>query len=401
MHTSSVAGTALVGGLYSESSTPCLLFEATRDPQGRLLSFQCVAANPAAEACARARAPEFGLAQWAQAVEGLLSLPECARVVETGEPYTAELKCPLCGPEAWWQATVVRQGGGLALWLRDVTGARVEARRAREALERSRAREERMEEEAEFRERFIGILGHDLRSPLNAISLSARAMARYGPLTPMQQELGQRIESSAARMAKMISDILDLTRARRSGGIPLLLEPTSLSSVCRQVVAELAAAYPDRCIVYEEEGLGEGVWDAERLAQVVSNLVANALEHGGAEVPVFVRGFPQGEQLALEVYNPGRPIPARRLPTLFEPFQGVSGSDEGQRRRNGLGLGLFIVKEIVQAHGGHITVRSSEGEGTTFSVLLPRDARGAAISCPEEQGGEARMVEPLVRHTRV
>jgi signal transduction histidine kinase len=386
--------------LHLESPTPCLLFEATRDPRGHLLAFRCVACNPAAQARVRTSEPGGGLAQWVEAVEGLLGLPECARVVETGEPYTTELHCRLGGTEVWWQATAVRQGDGLALWLSDVTGARAEERRTHEALERSRAREERMEEEAEFRERFIGILGHDLRSPLSAISLSVRALARYGPLTPMQQELGERIEASAARMTKMISDILDLTRARRSGGIPLLLEPTCLSAVCRQVVAELLAAYPDRSIVYEEEGPCGGVWDAERLAQVVSNLVANALEHGGAEVPVFVRSFTQGERVALEVHNPGQPIPAHRLPTLFEPFQGAGGSGEGRRRRTGLGLGLYIVKEIVQAHGGHVTVRSAERAGTTFSVLLPCDARGAAECAPHEEGVGVSVARPLARHSR-
>jgi signal transduction histidine kinase len=238
-----------------------------------------------------------------------------------------------------------------------------------------------MEEEAEFRERFIGILGHDLRNPLNAISLSARAMAHYGTPTPMQQELGQRIESSAARMARMISDILDLTRARRSGGIPLVLAPTSLSSVCRQVVEELATAYPDRDIIYDEEELGSGVWDAERLAQVVSNLVANALEHGGPEVPVFLRSYPCGELLALDVHNPGVPIPAHRQAHLFEPFQRAN-VPEGRKRRSGLGLGLYIVREIVQAHGGHVVVHSQEGEGTTFTVLLPRDAHAALAEHP-------------------
>jgi len=327
------------------------------------------------------------MACWVEAVEEQLDLLACARVLETGEPYMTELCCPLCEEETWWQATVVRQDDGFALWLRDVTQARQEERRAREALQRAQAREERMEEEAEFRERFIGILGHDLRSPLLAISLSARAMSRYGPLTQLQQDMGQRIEQSAARMTKMISDILDLTRARLSGGIPLVLEPAHLSDVCQQVVTELSAAYPNRTIVYEEEGAAEGVWDAERLAQVLSNLVANALEHGGADVPVFVRSLPSGELLALEVHNPGAPIPEPLLATLFEPFRRAGGArpTQGKGRRSGLGLGLYIVKEIVEAHGGRVSVRSSQEEGTTFTVLLPRDAQ-PAVAASQAQG---------------
>jgi signal transduction histidine kinase len=340
------------------------------------------------------------MACWVEAVEERLDLLSCARVLETGEPYMTELSCPLCEEETWWQATVVPQGDGFALWLRDVTQARQEERRAREALERARAREERMEEEAEFRERFIGILGHDLRSPLNAISLSARALGRYGPLTQLQQDLGQRIELSAARMTKMISDILDLTRARLSGGIPLFLEPTHLSDVCQQVVKELSAAYPNRCIVYDEEGAGEGMWDAERLAQVLSNLVANALEHGGADVPVFVRSYPCEELLAVEVHNPGAPIPEHLLATLFEPFRRAGGASQaqGKRRRGGLGLGLYIVKEIVEAHGGRVSVRSCAGEGTTFTVLLPRDAQPVVAARQAQEHLGERTMEPVAHH---
>jgi signal transduction histidine kinase len=374
MHLSSVPGITLARRLYAESPTPCLFFEATRDTTGNLLAFRCVGGNPAAEECASAESPEGGLARWVETLQGRLELSACQQVVTTGEPYTTELHRRSGGQETWWRATAVKDGDGFALWLRDVTGERLAERDTREALEQAQAREERMEEEAEFRERFIGILGHDLRSPLNAISLSARAMAHYGELSHMQRELGLRIEAIAARMSKMIADILDFTRARRSGGIPLCLGPTSLALVCHEVVEELEAAYPDRHISYEEECASDGVWDAERLAQVVSNLISNALEHGGKDVPVFVRTYACGELLTLEVHNPGAPIPAPQLATLFEPFQPAHGGGE-HKRRKGLGLGLYIVREIIQAHGGHVAVRSTEAEGTTFTVLLPRDAR--------------------------
>lgn len=238
-----------------------------------------------------------------------------------------------------------------------------------------------MVEEARFRERFIGILGHDLRNPLNAIMLSARAQKRRGPLecTPEQhRQHAQRIESSAARMGNMIADLLDLTRARLAGGIPLRKGPTDLAVVCQQVVDELSAAYPERAIAVDVDGKAEGEWDAERLAQVLSNLVGNALEHGTPEAPVFLRCWAKGDHQVVEVQNPGTPIPEELRERLFDPFRQGEGERTQGRRNAGLGLGLFIVKEIVQAHGGTVEVASSQKEGTTFTVKLPRPPRPKA-----------------------
>ncbi|ADO68648.1 sensor histidine kinase [Stigmatella aurantiaca] len=384
MHKSSVSGKFRAGRQLVESETPCLVFEATRARDGALKSLRCVGWNPSAEACALVHGTPCDMERWVKRVEGLLDGAACARALDTGEPYLAELHCELGGTESWWQATAVPRGEGFSLWLKNVTDARCKDSKVREALERALAREERMAEEAAFRERFIGVLGHDLRNPLSAVMVSVRALCRYGSLSSTQQELGQRIEASAGRMSKMISDILDLTRARQSGGIPLFLMPMQLSTMCQQVVGELSAASPDRCILYDAQGDSEGVWDAERLAQVLSNLVSNALEHGGEEVPVIVRSYSQGDMQALEVHNPGPPIPADRLATLFEPFQQGSPLAEGKRKRRGLGLGLYIVKELVQAHGGQVSVHSA-GEGTTFTVLLPRDARQVMAGNHEQQ----------------
>jgi PAS domain S-box-containing protein len=238
--------------------------------------------------------------------------------------------------------------------------------------ERKRAME-RMREEARFRERFIGILGHDLRNPLGAIKLSVRALRRHGGLSSGQQKLAHGIETSAARMGNMISDILDLTRARLAGGIPLQLASTSLPAVCRLVVEELTMAHPGRHISFEEQGEGQGIWDPERLAQVVSNLVGNALEHGAKGEPIHVRCLGEPERQVLEISNGGAPIPHHLLDTLFDPFRQLGSAQRG--RGSGLGLGLFIVREIVLAHGGQVSVRSTQQEGTTFTVVLPRDAR--------------------------
>ncbi|MCP3139958.1 sensor histidine kinase [Pyxidicoccus xibeiensis] len=293
-----------------------------------------------------------------------------AFVASTGAAWQAEYRF-LRGDGTW--AHVLDRG----VLARDAAGRPVRMIGSMmDITERHRALE-RLSQEARFRERFIGILGHDLRNPLNAITLSARAMRRRSTLSSAHQQLAQRIETSAARMGTMISDILDLTRARLSGGIPLNLAPVSLATVCKQVVEELTAAWPDRYIAFDVEGRADGIWDADRLAQVLSNLVGNALEHGAADAPVMLRCMEHDAWQVLEVHNPGAPIPAAQLATLFDPFRQAGVAREKGRRRGGLGLGLFIVREIVQAHGGAVRVCSSELDGTTFTVTLPRDTRQA------------------------
>ncbi|MET0402861.1 MAG: PAS domain-containing sensor histidine kinase [Cystobacter sp.] len=244
---------------------------------------------------------------------------------------------------------------------------------------------ERMEEEARFRERFIGILGHDLRTPLHAVLLSAHELRRRGA-SVLQQKFLQRIETSTARMGNMISDILDLTRARLAGRIPLHLSPTNLPQVCQQVVEEVAAVYPECSLVLVEEGACEGIWDGERLAQVVSNLVGNALEHTTPGVSVRVRCREEGEAWrVLEISNPGPPIPSQLLATLFDPFRQGRGVRTG--RGSGLGLGLYIVRELVRAHRGEVSVHSTDEAGTTFRVRLPRDSRDSGAASSEIPSG--------------
>lgn len=240
-----------------------------------------------------------------------------------------------------------------------------------------------MAQEAEFRERFIGILGHDLRNPLNAITLSAKTLQRRASLLPSDAKLAQRIESSAHRMGAMISDILDLTRARLAGGLPLHLAPVELHPVCRQVTEELATVHPQRRIHLELHGEAQGVWDGARLSQLLSNLVGNALEHSGPDADVTVRcSDAEGGQVVLQVHNPGPPIPNELLPSLFDPFRQAPSVRESGTRSSGLGLGLFVVREIARAHGGSVEVHSTREHGTTFRVRLPRDSRRATTPDP-------------------
>jgi PAS domain S-box-containing protein len=242
----------------------------------------------------------------------------------------------------------------------------------------------------EARDRFIGVLGHDLRTPLTAITMAADQLTNeVETLRPPQIVVVGLIRRCAWRMQRMIADVLDFARGRLGGGIPIAAQPAHFGEACRDAVTELRAVHPTRRIVLETSGDLVGVWDVSKVQQVVSNLVANALEHGDDPVRVSVRG--EADDVVLEVNNQnlGPPLPAEILPRLFEPFQrGPARSDSA-----GLGLGLFIVKEIVRAHAGTIEVTSSEAEGTTFtsrwSRHLPRrlDPSSTAVSRPPWREG--------------
>jgi PAS domain S-box-containing protein len=224
----------------------------------------------------------------------------------------------------------------------------------------------------EARERFIAVLGHDLRTPLAAIDLSAEHLASADAFKQPEERLriAKLIGRCSGRMKRMIADVLDFTRGRLGGGIPLSLTPTDFGQVCRDAVTELLAVHSSRKIVVETSGDLVGVWDAGRVEQVVSNLIGNALEHGADPVRVTIRG--QGDELVLEINNQnlGPPVPAELLPLLFEPFRRGAPDDH---HSTGLGLGLYIASEIVRAHGGTIEATSSLAEGTTFRSRWPRD----------------------------
>jgi signal transduction histidine kinase len=177
-----------------------------------------------------------------------------------------------------------------------------------------------------------------------------------------------RIGNSTARMMRMVGQLLDLTRARIAGGIPIEAKPdTDLSTIVRGVVEELRAAHPHAEIVVCDDGPAMGRWDPDRLGQVVSNILANAIVHGDG--PVYVRVCRAPASALLEVRNQGQPIPDDLLPRIFEAFRGtVPGRAKG---RSGLGLGLFIADRIVAAHGGRIDAHSTAVAGTTFTVHLP------------------------------
>jgi two-component system sensor histidine kinase/response regulator len=215
-----------------------------------------------------------------------------------------------------------------------------------------------------FNETFVAAVGHDLRNPLNAVVMATDILER-SPAGATIQPLIQRIRSSSRRMTKMIDDLSDLTRARIGGGILIQRAPTDLLAVCRKVVAEHKTAAPDRVIDIDASGDLHGEWDAPRLEQVVSNLVGNSIRHGDATQPIRLRlDGGHATEVWFRIENGGQ-VPADILPHLFEPFR------RGNGRREGLGLGLYIVEQIAIAHGGGITAHS-ENDLTWFELRLPR-----------------------------
>jgi signal transduction histidine kinase len=236
-------------------------------------------------------------------------------------------------------------------------------------------RQKRVEAElrsaVQFRERFLGIVSHDLRSPLGTITLGAQRLSRDPTLSADAQRDAGRILSAARRMGRMISDLLDFARGRLGGGIPIKPQHTDLRRLARSVLDELRTGAPGRTLLLEAPKPEEGEWDPDRLAQVLTNLCSNALDYGDEQAPVVVRLHAEGTQVLLEVTNQGPPIPQEEIPRIFGSFERASSL----RASRGLGLGLYIASEVVKAHGGTLSVRSTAEAGTTFRMALPRYPR--------------------------
>lgn len=270
----------------------------------------------------------------------------------------------------------------LRLWIREngevVTAADVDdLTRFNEAIDQSLAESvtRYTEELGHSKEMFLAILGHDLRTPLDAVLTSSRFMLDTRELQEPFLTLTRRIASSSTRMVQMVGDLLDFTRSRLGGGIPIARAPMNMGKAVHDVVDEIAAAHPQRIIRIDARGQLQGEWDCARISQVVANLIGNALEHGteGTAVTVEVGGD-DDDEVCMAVANQGPVIRGDRLNGIFNPMKPrdpSAGAPDGGPTGN-LGLGLYIAERIVTAHGGRIGVVSSEADGTTFTVRLPR-----------------------------
>jgi PAS domain S-box-containing protein len=269
----------------------------------------------------------------------------------------------------------------------------------RDVTDLHRARDEQAARER-FRELFIGMLGHDLRNPLGAITTGAELLTARGQRNPGERldessrKIVARISRSASRMARMIDQILDLARLNAGTGIPVERQPMDLADVCAAVIDELQALHRDRVIEVRYLGESAGSWDPDRLCQMLSNLIGNAIVHGDPGEPVRVLVTQEQAHVVVRVHNMGPPIPPEEIPTIFEAFRRAQAGRPVPGDK-GLGLGLYITKEIVAAHGGTIDVRSTADGGTTFRVRLPCSGtaqmppRAIAVDSPRAAIGDA------------
>jgi PAS domain S-box-containing protein len=225
----------------------------------------------------------------------------------------------------------------------------------------------------EFRKLAAGMIAHDLRSPLSTIKLTSQLLIEREGLPQKAVQKVQTIVRKVDAMVKMVERLLLYTQAQFGGGISLDKELVDLETICQDGLSDVHASRPEAEIRIKSEGNCCGVWDRIRLTQVVSNLVGNAVKHGQPGQPIHVLARDEGDQVSLHVRNLGPPIPTELLPVIFEPFR--RRRDTQQTSSEGsFGLGLYIVKEIVSAHGGIVQVSSSAAAGTTFIVRLPRGA---------------------------
>lgn len=218
----------------------------------------------------------------------------------------------------------------------------------------------------------LGVLGHDLRSPLGAISMSGTLLRRLGPLNERQEAVTATLMTCSDRMTRIISDLLDLARANQGTGLPVVAKRMNLRMLAEQMVAETKARHIDRDIELEITGDVSGEWDSTRLGQLFSNLLGNAIQYGLKTSPIKVTIGGATDSVAIVIHNEGPPIPAAQLTTLFNSFTRGTEAHATENAGSNLGLGLFITNEIVKSHAGKIEVCSSEADGTAFIVTLPR-----------------------------
>jgi PAS domain S-box-containing protein len=229
-----------------------------------------------------------------------------------------------------------------------------------------------------FRTLLPGVVAHDLRSPLQTAKMAGQALLNDATLPASSARYAQAILRSVDQMAHMTDELLDFTQACFGGGIPLDRKPADLADIAREAVLAARIRCPECEFEFAAQGPSQGLWDRTRILEVVTNLLSNAVKHGSRAEPIAVAVRGEGDHVTAAVHNSGAPISAALMPVIFDPFRRVEYSTSRQSDQKSYGLGLYIIREIVVAHGGTIEVRSSRETGTIFTVRLPREASATA-----------------------
>lgn len=218
---------------------------------------------------------------------------------------------------------------------------------------------------------FLAVLGHDLRTPLSAVLAAANTLLLAEDEDNRTAKTAALILRSSARMSQMVSDLIDFTRTRLGDGLPLVRRPMDLGVAADEAIEEIQAVYPEHKVRLARSGDLRGSWDEGRMKQALTNLIENAAEHVTSKTPITVSVGGDSEQVLLTVHNHGPPIPEPDRARIFEPLVRVAETSSPVISKH-MGLGLYVVRQIVQAHGGTIDLESTESAGTVFTLTLPR-----------------------------
>ncbi|HEX5062337.1 MAG TPA: PAS domain-containing protein [Kofleriaceae bacterium] len=282
-------------------------------------------------------------------------------VLDTGEPVHTEIELSFGGEKRWYRETIEA--------VRDRRGRRVGVIGAATDLTEEKAAQAALQQALAIRDRVMGILSHDLRNPLSTMTMAASMLLHTDDASGTVKNTAMMIERAANRMTEMIETLLDFTRVRVTGKpLSIILSHCNLAEIVNEIVDEARNAAPGRTIALDVRGCTTGVCDASRIGQALSNLTANALTYGDATQPISIELIGTDRELLLRVHNEGRAIPEALQRVMFEPF---ARGEEDVVSPHGLGLGLFVVREIVASHNGSIAVESTPEAGTTFTIRLP------------------------------
>jgi signal transduction histidine kinase len=271
----------------------------------------------------------------------------------------------------------------LTLWAADIGDSRPvhlpDVTRFNEAVDQavaeSVARYEYMVKQSQ--NMFLAILGHDLRNPLGTVVTGSTFLMQALDIPPRYVLVATRMFNSAKRMSKLINDLIDFTRTHLGPGIPIRVKQGSIVAVCEEVVNELRTFHPEKQIDLHVPPQLDAIFDEGRIAQVLSNLIGNAIQYGIGEAPVTVQVSGTECDVVIAVNNRGAAIPSEKLSSVFDPMVRIAASvSSDYLERTSLGIGLYISREIVHAHGGKVLLASTDADGTTFTVTMPRLPKG-------------------------